>query len=357
MVSAPGVGVFASVSDGISVEFLDGADAADWDAYVDSSPEGTIFHRSAWAQIFKECLRHKTHYLLARQGSQPVGCLPAVEIKSALFGHSIVSTPFLAYGGSIADSNEVHRALENRLCDIADARGVDFIEFRDRDRVREGCEAKSLYVTFRKEIPENEAECLKMVPRKQRAMIRKGIANGLQSRIDESIDVFYDILAESYRNLGTPILPRRYFANIKQLLGRNCEISTITKDGTPVASVMSYYYRDEVIPYYGGSIAAARALKANDFMYWDLLRRASEQGVRIFDYGRSRRDTGSYRFKRHWGFEPSQLNYQYRLVRQSELPDVSPNNPKYRLAISVWRKLPVGLTRFLGPPLARVLPG
>jgi FemAB-related protein (PEP-CTERM system-associated) len=120
---------------------------------------------------------------------------------------------------------------------------------------------------------------------------------------------------------------------------------------------MSYYFGDEVIPYYGGSIPLARGLMANDFMYWELMRRSCEAGIRIFDYGRSREGTGSYRFKKHWGFTPEPLYYQYHLVRQSEMPDLSPGNPKFRLAIAIWKRLPTALTRVIGPILARGLPG
>ncbi|MBT8442301.1 MAG: GNAT family N-acetyltransferase, partial [Gammaproteobacteria bacterium] len=132
---------------------------------------------------------------------------------------------------------------------------------------------------------------------------------------------------------------------------------TVFKDGGAVSSVMSFYFKDEVIPYYGGSLAAARSLMANDFMYWELIRRACDREIRVFDYGRSRVGTGSYRFKKHWGFEPEPLHYQYHLVRQKEMPDLSPGNPKYKMAISAWKRLPTALTRIIGPLIARGLPG
>jgi FemAB-related protein (PEP-CTERM system-associated) len=188
-------------------------------------------------------------------------------------------------------------------------------------------------------------------------MVRKGIGHDLESRVEDHLDNFYPIFSESYRNLGTPVLSRSYFEAIKNGLGADCEVLTVFKGETAVASVMSYYFRDEVIPYYGGSRTMARPLMANDFMYWELMRRGCESGKGMFDFGRSREGTGSYRFKKHWGFVPEPLHYQYALVKQSEMPDLSPGNPKYRLAIKIWKRMPASLTRILGPILARGLPG
>ena len=341
----------------VSIRNLKDGEFARWNEYVLGHADGTMFHLAGWADVFVESLGHKAHYKLAERDGKICGILPAVQIRSRLFGHTLTSLPFLAYGGILASDSGALSALENDLVETATSLGVDFIEIRDREQTLEGWEVKDSYVTFRKEIPDTPEECLKMIPRKQRAMVRKGIGHDLVSRIDTDLNAFYAIMSESYRNLGTPILPRRYFEKIHKDFGDDCEILTITKDDVPVATVMSYYYKNEVIPYYGGSRSQARSLMANDFMYWELMRRASERGLKVFDYGRSRKGTGSYRFKRHWGFEPEPLHYQYRLIRQSELPNVSPSNPKYEMAISIWRKLPVRLTQLLGPLLARGLPG
>ena len=341
----------------VTVKELSSAEYARWNEFVLGHSDGSIFHRAEWLDIFAGALGHTPHYFFAERSGDIVGVLPSIEIKSRLFGHSLISLPFLAYGGTLSSDAAAEIELEERLTERGNSLGVDFIELRDRERVRDDWLQKSQYVTFRKAIPESSDECLKMIPRKQRAMIRKGIANDLRGRVDDSIEDFYAILSESYRNLGTPVLPKRYFESIRRSLGDSCEVLTITKDDQPVASVMSYYHKDEVIPYYGGSRNVARNLKANDFMYWELMRSACERGVKIFDYGRSRAGTGSYRFKRHWGFEPEPLRYQYRLVRQSAMPNVSPDNPKYELAIRLWQKLPVRVTQVIGPFIARGLPG
>jgi FemAB-related protein (PEP-CTERM system-associated) len=151
------------------------------------------------------------------------------------------------------------------------------------------------------------------------------------------------------------VFPKGHFRAIRAEFGDDVDVVTVRHEGQVVASVMNYYFRDQVLPFYGGGISAARNLAANDFMYWEVMRRAVERGCRVFDFGRSKVDTGSYRFKKHWGFEPEPLNYEYFLVRSSEMPDLNPNNPKYRLFINAWKRLPVAVSRTIGPWLARGL--
>ena len=262
--------------------------------------------------------------MLAKSGGEICGVLPLVHIRSRIFSNLLASLPFLAYGGILATDSKVADLLQAEAESIGEKLGVDYIEFRNRNEAQPSWSSKSGYVTFRKEIPDNSDECMKMIPRKQRAMIRKGIGHGLESRIEDNLDNFYPIFSESYRNLGTPVLARKYFESIRHAFEKDCEVLTIFKDGSAVASVMSYYFEGEVIPYYGGSLSMARGLMANDFMYWELMRRGSESGIRLFDYGRSREGTGSYRFKKHWGFVPEPLSYQYAMVKQTEMPDLSP---------------------------------
>jgi len=341
----------------MNIRKIESSDVAGWNRYVVDAPDGTFFHRAEWRGVFESALGHRPYYLLAESGGEIRGILPMVHIRSRLFSNLLASLPFLAYGGVLASDPETAAQLETRARAIGEELGVDFVEFRNRDAAQAEWVTKSDYVTFRKKIPATTDECLLMIPRKQRAMVRKGIKHELESRVDGNLDNFYPVFSESYRNLGTPVLSRRYFDAIQTAFGEDCEILTIFKDDAPVASVMSFYFRDEVIPYYGGSVIEARSLMANDFMYWELMRRACESGVGVFDYGRSRIGTGSYRFKKHWGFEPEPLHYQYYLVRQREMPDLSPGNPKYRMAISVWKRLPTALTRVVGPMIARGLPG
>jgi FemAB-related protein (PEP-CTERM system-associated) len=186
-------------------------------------------------------------------------------------------------------------------------------------------------------------------------MVRKGIKAGLRSDLDDSIERFFDAYAVSLRNLGTPVFPKKLFATLRDVFGEDCEILTVTKDDRVISSVLSFFFRDEVLPYYGGGTAEARALKGNDFMYWEVMRRACERGVRVFDYGRSKQGTGSYSFKKNWGFEPEPLFYKYRLVKSREIPNVNPLNPKYQLFVRLWKYLPLSLSKVVGPAISRNL--
>jgi len=332
------------------------ADISDWNDFNAASESGTFFHRAEWLDVFEQSLGHDGYYFIAETEGKITGILPLMHMRSRLFGNLLLSLPFLAYGGVVAADAESSAALVSKAIELAKSLDVDHAEFRNREPMPE-LPSKPGYVTFRKSLPETVDECLLSIPRKQRAMVRKGIKNELEARIEEGLEHFYPVFSTSYRNLGTPVLSRKYFDAIKVAFGEDCRVLTVYKEETAIASVMSFYFRDEVIPYYGGSLPIARKYMANDFMYWDLMRRSCEDGIRIFDYGRSREGTGSYRFKKHWGFEPEPLNYQYQLIRQDAMPDLSPGNPKYQLAIAVWKKLPAGLTRWLGPMLAKDLPG
>ena len=333
----------------LQVGELDSSRFAEWDAFVDSHAEGTIFHRTGWKTAIEKAFGHGMYYLLAESEGAIQGLLPLGHVKSRIFGNALISTPFAVYGGVIAGSATARLALEKAAEDLALELGVDYLELRNQQPSREDWPTKDLYVTFRKEIDPDPEKNLKAIPRKQRAMVRKGIQSDLKSEVDDDLDRFFDIYAESLHNLGTPVFPKRYFRALLDVFGKDCEILTVTNGGRAVASVLSFFFRDEVLPYYGGGTAEARQLKANDFMYWEVMRRASLRGIRVFDYGRSKRETGSYSFKKNWGFVPESLAYQYLLVKADEVPNVSPVNPRYRLLVSLWKRLPLWVSKALGP--------
>jgi FemAB-related protein (PEP-CTERM system-associated) len=343
------------VASGVRLWTLGEGDRERWDAFVRNCTEATFFHLTGWKNVLEKVLGHPTFYLYAESAHGIEGVLPLAHIRSWLFGNALVSSPFCVYGGVAARTEEARRALEDEAERLAVSLGVDYLEMRNRSIHRNDWPVKDLYVTFRKGIqPEPEAN-LNAIPRKQRAMVRKGMAAGLESVVDTDVDRFFEAYAASTRNLGTPVLSQRYFRALKEEFGDSCEVLTVTKDEKVVSSVLSFYFRDEVLPYYGGGPAEARELKANDFMYWELMRRSAERGIRVFDYGRSKVGSGSYSFKKNWGFEPELLPYQYRLVKAQSVPNVSPNNPKYRLMIEAWRRLPLSVAKRLGPILARNL--
>ena len=330
-------------------------DASDWDRFVEAQATGTFFHLSGWERVLRRALNHKTHYLIARSHGQVVGVLPLARVKSWLFADALISTPFCVYGGAIAEDASVRIALEDAAAARARELGVDYLEVRNRSRSRNDWPVKNLYYTFRKQLDPDPEKNLAAIPRKQRAEVRAGIKKELVVDFDPKLDRFYDIYSQSVRNLGTPVFAKRYFEILREEFGERCEIATIVHNRQAVASLMTFWFRDEVLPYYGGGLPAARPLSAYDFMYWDLMRRACERGVRIYDFGRSKADSGPFRYKKHWGFEPEPLNYEYMLGDGQALPNLSPTNPKYELFVRAWQRMPLGLSRAIGPMISRYL--
>ena len=331
---------------------------ARWDAFVASCPEATFFHRAGWQAVIERVYGHKTWFYYVEQDGQIVGVLPLAEIKSRMFGHSLGSLPFCVLGGVVATSSAARPLLDDAADKLARSLGVGHLEMRNLVAQHAGDPnwyQKELYVTFRKEISADDEANMNAIPRKQRAMVRKGIKLGLVGEIDQHVDRFFTAYSTSVHRLGTPVFPKSYFKVIKEVFGDECEIRTIVRGDEVIAGVLSFYFRDEVLPYYGGGMPAARECAGNDFMYWNLMQAAAARGVRIFDFGRSKLGTGAFDFKKNWGFEPTPLAYEYRLYGSTELPDNNPLNPKYQLFIKMWRKMPIGLANILGPYIVRNL--
>lgn len=340
----------------VIVKPLADGDEARWDAFVGATPAATFFHLSGWKHVIEKAFAHSTYYLASYRDRELTGILPLTLVRTRLFGASLISNAFTVYGGPVATDEESLMALERAAIDLMDQLRVPVLEFRACSDTRsDWYKRDDLYVTFRKALDPSPERNMKAIPRKQRAMVRKGGQNGLRSEIDADIDRFYAVYSESYRNLGTPVFPRSLFALLRQYFRESCDIVTILHGDFAVASVMSFYFRDEVLPYYGGGTAMARRLAANDFMYWEVMRRACERGYRRFDFGRSKRDTGSYAFKCNWGFEPTPLTYQFQLAPGQKIPELNPLNPKLRPFIALWKRLPVGIANRIGPHIVRGL--
>ena len=340
----------------LEVKQLTEHDNQRWDAFVEQAADATFFHRAGWKQVIEQAFGHTVYLLYVEQDGQIKGILPLGHVKSLLFGNTLSSMPFCVYGGVVAEDDGSRQALEQAAIELARQLDVDSLEFRNQSPQHDEWPAKrELYVTFRKEIDPDPEQNLKNIPRKQRAMVRKGIKAGLESSWDSEIGRFYDAYSQSVHALGTPVFSKRYFQILKDVFADDCRILTITKEGRLIASVMNFYFRDQVLPYYGGGTPEARAVKGNDFMYWEVMRHSCEQGIRVFDYGRSKVGTGSYCFKKNWGFEPQPLHHEYVLIKADEVPDINPLNPKYRLFINTWKKLPLSMTRLVGPHIVKNL--
>ena len=343
----------------LTIRHLDPADSATasrWDEFVFACPEASFFHRSSWQGVIRDVFRHATYFLYAENDFGIRGVLPLAHVNSRLFGNALVALPFAVYGGIAAIDADATAALEAAAQELARKLGVAHLEFRNVRPRHTEWPTQDLYVTFRKPIlPDVEANML-AIPRKQRAMIRKGIKNGLVSTVDRNSDRFFTLYADNVHRHGTPAMPKQYFDTLLRVFSKDCEILTVTgPDDRLLSSVLSFYFRDEVLPYYAGDDMAARDLAANDFKYWEQMRRACERGCKVFDYGRSKVGTGPYAFKKNWGFEPQPLSYEYRLYKRDSIPQNNPMNPKYRAFIALWKRLPIGVANRLGPHIVRNL--
>jgi len=331
-----------------------------WDRFVHATESATFFHKAGWAGVIERCFGHATHYAFAEQDGAIVGVLPLARMKTLLFGDLLASTPFCVYGGPVAVTAEAEAALVAHARALQDRLGAPVLEFRRIRAEDEGFEGRPpLYYTFRKEIVitgDDAKDLERNIPRKQRAEVRKGLKRGLTSVSNRDIATLHRIYSESVRNLGSPTFPRRYFQALADAFPGEHDVTTVLFEERPVSSVLSFHFRDEVLPYYGGGTAEARRLSANEVMYWEVMRRAGkERGARRFDFGRSKAGTGAFAFKKNFGFEPEQLHYCYRLAPGARIPENNPNNPKYRLFIALWKRLPLWLANRLGPPLVRGL--
>lgn len=344
----------------VRIRALDAASAPAWDDFVRATESATFFHRSGWERVIRAVFGHATHYVFAEQDSVIVGVLPLARMKTLLFGDVLASTPFCVYGGTAAVTPEAATALEAHAIDLQKKLGAPALEFRRIGAEDPGWTARPpLYYTFRKPIVltgDDEKDMARNIPRKQRAEVRKGFKRGLTSVSNSDTDTLHRVYAESVRNLGSPVFPRRYFRALAEAFPDEHDVTTVLHEGAPVASVLNFHFRTEVLPYYGGGTVAARSLSANEVMYWEVMRRAgNERGATRFDFGRSKAGTGAFDYKKNWGFEPEQLHYCYRLAPGAAIPENNPNNPKYRLFIAMWKRLPVPVANVLGPPLVRGL--
>ncbi len=289
-----------------------------WDDFVRVARQGSLFHTLGWKQVLEKTFSYKSNFLVAYDDDGNIcGVLPLFVVPKPLTGQVMVSVPFGVYGGVVADNLEATQKLLSAGKELAEERNVDSLEFRQIEALDETLPTKDLYFTFIREIFDGEEKNMAAIPRKQRRMIRQGMSHGLESKLggQEFLKDFYFVYSTSLRNLGTPAFPFHYFESLFQELGEQCKILTVSYEGKVVAAVLTFFYEDRVMPYYGGGLPEYQRYAIYDFMYWELMRYGWEHGYKVYDFGRSKQETGPFHFKRHWGFEPQALPYQYYLPK------------------------------------------
>lgn len=330
---------------------------AGWDPFVREHEHGTPFHLSAWSRCVEHGLRARAHWLTATQDGAVVGGLPLHHVRSRLFGSRLCSTPQAAYGGPLAAEPAVAERLIAEAEALAERLSVDYLELRLPRAPGASCEgerwgASDLYVTIGGPIAADDDAILAAVPKKTRADCRKADAVLDAEESPQLFEAFRGLFAQSQRNLGTPVLPARFLRAVAESPELGPRILTVSNEGAAVAACLSLSFRDRVLPYYAGASPDALALRPNHGLYLNVLRFARRAGLSWYDFGRSKRGSGSYDFKRRWGFAEHALDYRYRLVRARELPSLNPQNPRYKRKIDAWKRLPIWAANLLGPMIS-----
>jgi len=334
--------------------------AAAIEHYVARHRQGTAFHRIAWLEAIERGCGQRCWYLVAGEDPQLHGVMPLSEIHSPLFGRALISSGFAVGGGAIGDDQAIVDALAEAAWRLAQRLSCPTLELRggglpsaESWHVERGAHAGFA----RPLAPDDEAE-LRAIPRKQRAEVRRSLGFGLDvrtGRTEQDRADHYAIYAESVRNLGTPVFPRALFDAVLDGFGDDADILTVSRDGRPLSSVLSLYHKGAVMPYWGGGSHSARAWRANDLMYYALMGHARRRGCTTFDFGRSKVGSGAFAFKKNWGFEAEPLSYATRTADGWRPRSVNPADPRYRLQVALWQKLPLGVANRIGPWIARGL--
>ena len=330
-----------------------------WDAFVDAAPNATCYHLSAWRRIIEASFGHRTHYLAALDGAGAVrGVLPLVHMKSALFGNFLVSVPFVNYGGLLCRSDGAQQALLQAAELLRRSLGADHVELRHLGFPVTGLPSREHKVTMVLPLLGDARAQWTAFNAKLRNQVRKAEKNGLDCGIGgvELLDDFYAVFARNMRDLGTPVYGKGFFRNVLELLPDQARIIAVSYRGKTIAAGILSWYRDTIEMPWASSIADYKALCPNNLLYWEAIRFAISRGCRGFDFGRSTPNEGTYNFKKQWGAEPVQLYWQYLLEEGRALPELNPKNPKYEAAITLWKRLPVALTRLMGPGIVRNIP-
>jgi len=341
----------------IEIRPLEPGEEEEADRFVKACPSGTFFHLSGWKRIVETILKRPCFWLTARREGAICGVFPLSQVRNWLFGDCLVSLPLVVYGGVCADDRDTWFRLLEAGRDLAVRLGAKYVEMRNRSEPFEtGLPGRDLHVTFTLDLSPGPEKLMRALPRDTRYAVRKSQKAGLVWTEDLTDSEFYDIYAQSLHRLGTPVFPRELFLSLRREFPDTCRLFGVRKGNAAIAGVLCFYFRDEVIPYYGGSIAQSHKDSPNNFMYWSLIEQSCREGYGSFDFGRSKKGTGSFHFKSAWSMQVTELAYRYQLVKAKEIPRLNPVDKKFQLPIAVWKRLPLSWTKIIGPEIIRWIP-
>jgi len=342
----------------ILIRSLERADHPAWDAYVRAHLSGSPFHLIAWRDTLCSIFGYRPEYRLAVENGAIVGVLPMFIVDNFVTGKVLISTPFAVYGGIIASHNGAHEALRDHMKALAHREGVQYAELRNSFAHQvSGFDTVDRYATFTRDVtPLGQDELLASLPQKTRNVVRKALKHNFTTRTAADLDAFYGLLLETYRRHGTPVFPKQFFTTIAERFGREVDVREVLLDGKVVAASLNFLFGRQMHTYYAASLRESWKLNCNDFMYFEHLKWAGQNDYALFDFGRSKVGSGPSEFKKHWGAAMRPLPYEVMLVKRSELPNFSQTNPKFDMAVRVWQKMPLALTRLVGPRLVALFP-
>jgi FemAB-related protein (PEP-CTERM system-associated) len=332
-------------------------DRIKWDQFVNTSSNSSLFHLFDWKRIFENNYGLETFYLMAKDDGVIKGILPLVLFKSRLTGRFFVSFPVSNDGGICTENEEVYNLLLQESIEIAKREKADYIEFHHKERYR-GLATKTSKFSLWLKLKTDLQELWKGFEDKVRNQIRKAEKCGLEVKIGgmEDIDRFYQVYAINMRDLGIPIHSKKFFMDILKVFPGKVKIFSVLKDNRTQASGFTFSFKDRLEVPWASSIRKYNKFCPNHLLYWKMLKFACSNGLKYFNFGRSNKDSGVFRFKEQWGAQPRELYWQYYLLNGNKLPETNPQNPKYALARKVWQKTPILITKIIGPRLMRILP-
>ncbi len=329
-----------------------------WDAYVEGVPEASNYHRWAWRQAIEETFGHEAYYLAASINGVFQGVLPLVFLKSRLFGNFLASLPFFTYGGVLTTTAEAREKLLEKAVELARDLRARHIELRQGTTSDIRWQDITAKVTLEVALPASVDELWTRLSPKLRKRIRYARKQGLRCQWgrSEAVGSFYAVFATNMRNLGTPVYPRAWFESLCRHAPNDVRILTLWDGERPVAGAFLMVFRDSLELPWACSLPDFREKFSTLLLYCTLLEWGVENGFRRVDLGRCTPGSGNYQFKQHWRGAEKPLHWYYWLAPGVPLPALRPDNPRFRWATRVWKRLPLSVANRLGPRIARSFP-
>jgi len=329
-----------------------------WDEYVARHEQGSFYHLFGWKRVNESSFGHRTYYLAAMDEGRIRGVLPLVYLTGGFFGRILCSLPFVNYGGPCADDPTIDQLLLDEARGIVEQQGIKYLEVRSMRKLGGDLPTSDHKVSITLTLDQNPDTLWNAFKTGHRNNIRRAYKRGLTVRSGgiELLDTFYDILSESWRNLGTPLYQKGYFECLMKAFPQETKIFVLDHEGAPVSSALNGHFRGVVEGMWLGALPKAREVESSYVLYWEMTKDACERGYQLYHLGRSTVDSGGEAFKKKWNTFPTQLYWQYIVRNGQPIPQLNVGNPKFRLAMDVWKELPLPITRVIGPWLAKGIP-